>query len=345
MVDVLSWVFLPGIGLFLGLSICAFLALRGESRRAVASELEMGEISAGAETRKRFFVLLLVSAIARLVSLCVDLIALSLSPEGSDLAFLPRKNSTNEDIAWVSSIFSLLPCLLFVSTYSLLILFYAQLCTACYGLSFPFHKGVYVAVNVLLYVGFVVLMFACHSTGAFWKWTEGGLGCFYILGFLAILYYSARLILFFKATHVEDDFFFDMDVSAHSSYRGLTPRQIVVRRIMLICGMCCALFAGLGIYLLCMATARIPSWHDQYRTPSALDPYVFELGVYIASEFVPCALLLYFTHRHTTATSTTHKDDEAHRLLRGPGGDDAPYQYSVRLPRASSSAPGSEASP
>ncbi|EQC39627.1 hypothetical protein SDRG_03058 [Saprolegnia diclina VS20] len=331
MVDVLSWVFLPGIGLFLGLSICTFVALRGESRHAAgAMELEMGEISAGAETRKRFFVLLLIAASARLVSLSVDLVALSLSPGDSDLAFLPRKNTTNASIAWVSSIFSLLPCLFFVSTYSLLILFYAQLCTACYGLSFPLHKAAYFACNLLLYVGFVVLMFATHSTGSFWKWTQGGLGCFYICGFLAILYYSGRLVVFFRSTHVEDDFFFDMDVSMHASFRGLTPRQIVVRRIMLICAMCCALFLGLGVYLLCMATAAIPSWHDQYRTPAGLDPYIFELGVYILTEFLPCALLLYFTHRTASATSTTARSgkdamlDETHTLLRA---DDAPYHY------------------
>ncbi|OQR81295.1 hypothetical protein THRCLA_11850 [Thraustotheca clavata] len=201
----------------------------------------------------------------------------------------------------------------------------------------PFHKGVYYAGNLLLYLGFVILMFACHSTGSFWKWTEGGLGCFYIFGFLSILYYSVRLVVFFKSTHIEDDFFFDIDVS--SSYRGLTPRQIVVRRIMLICAMCCALFAGLGCYMLGMAVAIIPSWHQQYRTPSNLDPYIFELCVYLTTEFIPCSLLLYFTHRHQMATSATNattvstKDamDEAHTLLRGP--DEPIFQYQTSQQR------------
>ncbi|ETV94323.1 hypothetical protein H310_11971 [Aphanomyces invadans] len=321
--DSLSWILLPGILLFLLLSVWAYLCLRGE---LVGEGRSGAESSAGSETRKQFFTLLLLSAGTRFVSLCVDMLAISLTPDADSEAELISDDSNT--YAWLSSVVSLLPALFFVSTYSLLILFYAQLCTAAvYTSSFPLHKGIYVVCNLLLYLGFLVLLVLCTTSSMFWQWTQGILGAFYLLGLLAVLYYSLQLILFFKTSHPDDEFFFDMHL-----HRGLTPRQIVIQRIMWVCVMCCILFCGQSVYLIGISTGLVPSIH--HRTPDGVSPYAFEVGQYIATEFLPCALLLLVTRRNPLNENSPHKlrDDLDHtHLLPETSGsnrpDEASYLY------------------
>ncbi|KAF0686699.1 Aste57867_21541 [Aphanomyces stellatus] len=343
--DVLGWVLLPGMGLFLGLSIWAYVSLRSELF-GTGRSVELGESSAGSETRKHFFTLLLISAGTRFVSLTVDMLAVALSPDTATGDALVSDDTNT--YAWLSSIISLLPALFFVSTYSLLILFYAQLCTAVYTMSFPLHKGIYVGCNILLYVGFILLMFLCTSSSMFWQWTQGTLGCFYLVGFIAVLYYSLQLIFFFKTSHPDDEFFFDMHL-----HRGLTPRQIVIQRIMWVCVMCCVLFCGLSIYYLGIASGLIATIDAKYRTPVGMYPYAFEVTMYFGTEFLPCALLLCFTRRHNpSASPDEHKHDleQSHHLLpptdangasmRSDDGGHSSYQYQIPprpfFPRTSS---------
>ncbi|RHY16539.1 hypothetical protein DYB25_004607 [Aphanomyces astaci] len=321
--DALSWVLLPGIGLFFGLSVWAYVYLRGE---LVGQGQNGSESSAGSETRKQFFTLLLLSAGTRFVSLSVDMLAVSLTPDATSEAALISDDANT--YAWLSSIVSLLPALFFVSTYSLLILFYAQLCTAAvYTSSIPVHKGIYVICNLLLYLGFLILLALCTTSSMFWQWTQGILGAFYFLGLVAVLYYSLQLILFFKTSHPDDEFFFDMHL-----HRGLTPRQIVIQRIMWVCIMCCILFCGQSVYLVGIATGLVPSIH--YRTPAGVSPYAFEVGLYIVTEFLPCALLLCFTRRNPLNDNPPHKlaDHLDHSLLLPEASgsnrpDEASYLY------------------
>ncbi|KAG9400104.1 hypothetical protein AC1031_011015 [Aphanomyces cochlioides] len=334
--DVLGWVLLPGMALFLGLSVWAYVALRVELL-GHGRNVELGESSAGSETRKHFFTLLLLSAATRFLSLTVDMLAIALSPNDSDEDTLVPYDSNT--YAWLSSIVSLLPSLFFVSTYSLLILFYAQLCTAVYTTSFAFHRGIYVVCNLVLYFGFILLMVVCTWSSTFWQWMQGILGGFYLVGLLSVLYYSVQLIFFFKTSHPDDEFFFDMHL-----HRGLTPRQIIIQRIMWVCVMCCILFCGQSVYLLGIATRVIPSIDDKFRTPVGLPPYAFEVGLYVVTEFLPCALLLCFTRRNPAdAPAKLDLDQplpEASGSIARPD-EGASYQYQMPsrqyFPRNSSS--------
>ena len=98
-------------------------------------------------------------------------------------------------------------------------------------MSYPFYKWICLVCNAVLYIGFVGLCFGSKSNEMFWQYAQGALGCYYIIGLLAVLYYSISLIVFFKTNHPEDEFFFDMNFTSKSPYRGLTPRQVVIRRV------------------------------------------------------------------------------------------------------------------
>jgi hypothetical protein len=98
--------------------------------------------------------------------------------------------------------------------------------------------------------------------------------------------------------------------------------------------MCCVLFSGLGSYMLCVATGVIPS--ISYRIPSGCNPYVFEICIHIATEFLPCATLLYFTRRKDDSMHSkidVDITDNSSSVLLLPHlhirTDDVPYQYQV----------------
>jgi hypothetical protein len=129
--------------------------------------------------------------------------------------------------------------------YGLVLLFWAQLCYACWGKAHPWPRRVFFLFNVLLYAGFA-LLFALSSTSAgFWRGCDLLQGGVYFLGLFGILYYSIRLIDFFRNQSPDEDFFFDLSSAAMGNGNGATsrpgsssfamaatsPRQLVLRRV------------------------------------------------------------------------------------------------------------------
>lgn len=177
--------------------------------------------STGAEMRQRFFLLLFVASTVRVLSLVTEVATLSatqttMRPE----SFLAR----------LLTLFLWLPSLLFVTMYGLVLLFWAQLCYACWGKAYPWPRRIFFGFNVLLYAT-LVLLFALSSTaGAFWKACNLMLGSVYIAGLFGILYYSICLIYFFRTQGPDEDFFFDLPSTTNQSF---SPRQAVLRRVRL----------------------------------------------------------------------------------------------------------------
>lgn len=177
--------------------------------------------STGAEMRQRFFLLLFVASTIRVLSLVTEVATLSaaqtmMTPE----SFLAR----------LLTLFLWLPSLLFVTMYGLVLLFWAQLCYACWGKAYPWPRRIFFGFNVLLYVT-LVLLFALSSTaGGFWKACDLMLGSVYFAGLFGILYYSIRLIYFFRTQGPDEDFFFDLPTTTSQSF---SPRRAVLRRVSL----------------------------------------------------------------------------------------------------------------
>jgi hypothetical protein len=57
------------------------------------------------------------------------------------------------------------------------------------------------------------------------------MGVGYFVGLFAILYYSVRLIYFFRHQSPDDDFFFDLPTQSSPFRSTQSPRQVVLRRV------------------------------------------------------------------------------------------------------------------
>ncbi|KAI9984019.1 hypothetical protein PInf_005309 [Phytophthora infestans] len=276
----------------------------GGSESALMEEEGAAAASTGSEMRHRLFLLLFVASTLRVCSLVTEVATLE------KVTALPSTSVYCRLLA----LFLWLPSMLFVSMYGLVLLFWAQLCYACWGKAHPWPRRLFFLFNVLLYVGFA-LLFALSSTSAgLWRGCDLMQGGVYFVGLFGILYYSIRLIDFFRNQSPDEDFFFDLSSAAmgnssrnrqgRSSFSlpPSSPRQRVLRRITAVCILLCVLFAVKAVYLIGMGTGYMESEESQYRTPVGVHHIAYEFTIHFSTEFVPSALLLFFTRQQKKST-------------------------------------------
>uniref|UniRef100_K3X7Y2 THH1/TOM1/TOM3 domain-containing protein n=1 Tax=Globisporangium ultimum (strain ATCC 200006 / CBS 805.95 / DAOM BR144) TaxID=431595 RepID=K3X7Y2_GLOUD len=245
-------------------------------------------LSTGAEMRQRFFLLLFVASTIRVLSLVTEVTTLSL------VAAMPSTSL----YARLLTMFLWLPSLLFVTMYGLVLLFVAQLCYACWGKAYPWPRRLFFVFNVALYVAFFVLFAVSATAAGYWKACDLVLGSVYFLGLFGILYYSVRLIYFFRNQSPDEDFFFDLPSSAAN------PRQVVLRRITAVCILLCVLFAIKAVYLMGMGSGLMASEEANYRSPVGVHHIAYEFTMHFTTEFVPGALLIFFTRQSNKPASS-----------------------------------------
>ncbi|KAL3657614.1 hypothetical protein V7S43_017418 [Phytophthora oleae] len=279
----------------------------GGSESALMEEEGAAAASTGSEMRQRLFMLLFLASTLRVCSLVTEVATLEA------VAALPSTSV----YCRLLTLFLWLPSMLFVSMYGLVLLFWAQLCYACWGKAHPWPRRVFFLFNVLLYVGFA-LLFALSSTSAgLWRGCDLLQGGVYFVGLFAILYYSIRLIDFFRNQSPDEDFFFDLSSAAIGNGNGTTsrpgapsfaitsasPRQLVLRRITAVCILLCVLFAVKAVYLIGMGTGYMESEESQYRTPVGVHHIAYEFTIHFSTEFVPSVLLLFFTRQDKNSSA------------------------------------------
>ncbi|KAJ0406643.1 hypothetical protein P43SY_009754 [Pythium insidiosum] len=276
---------------------------------ASASLLEdeaSASLSTGAEMRHRFFLLLVAASAIRVCSLIVQVSTLQVA------AAAPR----------LLTLFLWLPSLLFVSMYGLVLLFWAQLCYACWGKAYPWPRRVFFAFNVLLYSAFVVLLLAMRSADAFWQGCDLLLGCVYALGLVGMLYYSVRLIQFFRSHGPDEEFFFDLPTNAASPYRraATSPRQIVLRRITAVCIILSVLFAVKAVYLVTMGLKGSSSeGAAELHSPIGVHHVGSQFVVHFVTEFVPGALLVFITRKQRKSASSASQPSNSKQSTAAAG--------------------------
>ncbi|KAI9895780.1 hypothetical protein PsorP6_019321 [Peronosclerospora sorghi] len=201
--------------------------------------------------------------------------------------------------------------------YGLVLLFWAQLCYACWGRAHPWPRRIFFLFNVILYVGFGLLFALTNTAIALWRGCDLLQGGVYFVGLFVILYYSIRLIHFFRNQSPDEDFFFDLSAAAmgngsstsvnqeRSSFSIATssPRQLVLRRITAVCILLCVLFAVKAVYLIGMGTGVLESKELQYRTPVGVHHIAYDFTIHVFTEFIPSALLLFLTRQQQNVSS------------------------------------------
>ncbi|DAZ97712.1 TPA: hypothetical protein N0F65_009611 [Lagenidium giganteum] len=262
--------------------------------------------STGSEMRQRFFVLLFMASTIRVCSLVVEIATLSTVAKADASSIYCR----------LLAFFLWLPSLLFVSMYGLVLLFWAQLCYACWGKAYPWPRRIFFLFNVLMYSVVLALFLGVPTSGAFWRSCDLVIGGVYFVGLFGILYYSVRLIYFFRNQSPDDDFFFDLPASnAHHSspFRSAppSPRQVVLRRITAVCILLCVLFTVKAVYLIGMGTGYMATEQALFRSPVGVHHIAFEFAIHFTTEFVPCALMVFFTRKENSKLQRSRSSTSA----------------------------------
>uniref|UniRef100_A0AAV1V7T4 THH1/TOM1/TOM3 domain-containing protein n=1 Tax=Peronospora matthiolae TaxID=2874970 RepID=A0AAV1V7T4_9STRA len=274
---------------------------------ALMEEEGAAAASTGFEMRQRLFLLLFGASTLRVCSMVTEVATLEMVTD------LPSTSVYCKLLA----LFLWLPSMLFVSMYGLVLLFWAQLCYACRGKAHPWPRRVFFLFNVLLYAGFVLLAVFASTVAGFWRGCDLLQGGIFFAGLFVILYYSIRLVDFFRNQSPDDDFFFDLSSAAMGnsdatagrerrspfSVKAISPRQLVLRRITAVCILLCVLFSVKAVYLIGMGTGYMESKEAQFRAPVGVRYIAFEFIIHISTEFIPSVLLLYFTRQDKHATS------------------------------------------
>jgi len=70
-----------------------------------------------------------------------------------------------------------------------------------------------------------------------------------------------------------------------------------------VCILLCVLFAVKAVYLIGMGTGYMESEEAQYRTPVGVHFIAYEFAIHFSTEFVPSALLLFFTRQDKNSSA------------------------------------------
>lgn len=179
-------------------------------------------VSIGVEMRARLFRTMFLATTLRACSLVTELAVVS------SVVQLPPTAQVRRLLA----AFLWLPSMLFVTLYGVVLLFWIQLCYACGGTASPWPRRIFFALNVLLYIGFALLILLATSSSQIWQWCDLAQSVFYVGGLLGIAHYGMQLVRFFRLQSNDDDFLGPYP-SSSTGGRGwvVTRRQIALRRV------------------------------------------------------------------------------------------------------------------
>ncbi len=201
---------------------------------------------------------------------------------------------------WTCALVRCVPDLLFLTTYSLLILFWAQLSHTATGSPFPLLRPAFLVSNGVLYLAFLLVV----VLGASAVLTSGQViqGLFSVMG---VCYIFCTLFLFKYALRF--------------SRMALPP--VLRRRLVALCVLCGAVFVLHSAYYLGIATRVLAAWEDGY--PPGTNAYLFDALFYPFLELVPSLAILAALHKRKSSGLTPHQLSAAYPYL-----DSVPYQVS-----------------
>jgi hypothetical protein len=223
---------------------------------------EAGPVSAaGGETRYIFMGMLAVSNFARALTLCIEM----LTQQDKQLQRSVR--------TWVRDFVMSLPTLFFLTTYSIVILFWAQVYYASVLVSFPLLKPIVVFINIAAYVVFSVI--AC-LTLLLMAWAE----------FRQYLYFLLGVLFLFCGLNF---FYYGVKVAAQLLDRNkqLSRKSHIIRRVVILTSSVPFVLLAKGVYCTAIGLGFISG-----SPPFGLSRLSWDCTNFFFTEFVPSVLLL-----------------------------------------------------
>lgn len=173
---------------------------------------------------------------------------------------------------WVREILMALPSLIFITSYSVVILFWAQVYYAAIMVSFPLLRPLFIFANIAAYGLFTVIALITLHMSA---WQEVSQYMYLLLGTLYILS-SIGL------------FIFGVRVAGHLSERRASSRSGIIRRVVLLTATCPLILLLRGCYSLSVGSGLIStSW------PRVISRVAWDAGLYLISELLPSLLFIF----------------------------------------------------
>ena len=225
------------------------------------------DLSAGAHVRKFFFALLGAEAFYRAVALVVETLAMP--------------GSTDRNIAAISVFVRCSPHLLYLSAYSILVLYWAQLCYTLDNTPFFHTRTIFLGANFAVYVvtliTFILICFNVINNKVFF--------CEMALVFSAIL--CAMVVFFVRLIKLLPD----QLISVKNVHARLHPLTLTC---------CSALFLGAAYYW-CVAFNVVNTYFGDvsYSTDQAI--YMFDAVCVLVIETIPSFVMIYFLARIDSA--------------------------------------------
>mmetsp|Transcript_38798 Transcript_38798/g.51118 ORF Transcript_38798/g.51118 Transcript_38798/m.51118 type:complete len:310 (-) Transcript_38798:441-1370(-) len=263
-------------------------------------------VSTGMEIRKWFHFVLFLGVFGRFVSLSAQLIFFNreIVCPGSVLCLLTRTT----------------PELLFLTLYTVLILFFAQLSNIASGTTFRFMRSLFVLFNVVFYFGYLAAVVFARSHMKVLATT---------LNFLFGIYYLMVLgFLFYYGPYVTGTI-----MTGTSSPQGYSrvPKR-VVSRFVAVMMLYAVIIIIRCIYFLGNAT-NFFGWQD--GVPPSMDPYLYETVSSAVCELLPACVVLFIMRRRknrylvpfsSVAKASSISPSTERSNLIGSGGGEHPFR-------------------
>ena len=217
---------------------------------------------AGGETRLVFMGLLALSNISRAVTLCIE-------------AFTQQDKQIQKSVrTWVRDFLMSLPTLFFLTTYSVVILFWAQVYYASVLVSFPLLKPIVVFINIAAYVVFAVI--AC-LTLLLMAWNE----------FRQYLYFLLGILFLFCGFNF---FYYGVKVSAQLLDRNkqLSRKSRIIRRVIVLTSTVPLILVVKGIYCTSVGVGFLST-----AAPWDMSRLTWDSTNFLFTELIPSILMLF----------------------------------------------------
>lgn len=202
--------------------------------------------------------------------------------------------------SWTCALVRTVPDLFFLTTYGLLILFWAQLSHTATGAPFPRLRPAFLISNGLLYVGFLLIVIMGGSRVLSGRQVLQAL--FVLLGVSYILW----TMFWFKYAF---------------RFSKMALPYVVRRRLIALCVLCGLVFPVHVAYYLGVASGLLSTWVAAAGYPPQLNAYVFDALLYPLWELLPSIAILAVLHKRKSGSGMApHHLSSAYPYL-----DSVPY--------------------
>ncbi|KAF4656649.1 hypothetical protein FOL47_008825 [Perkinsus chesapeaki] len=262
-------------GLFLAVAIVLARQLikqRQEEKRADA----IPPISlTGGRTRFFFLLALCISNAARALSLVFDAV----------IHFEVRMHRLEHPVqSWTNDVFMIFPSLLFLSTYSIVILFWAQVYYAAVLVSHPLLRPICIFVNIAVYGVFIIISIVTFLLSA---WKEYNQYIYFVVG---LLYIICSILFFYYGLQVSGQLRdrSRRQLSGNARQIGQSRNKSVINRVLVLTLTCPLIFLVRGMSEVLFGVGLVKT-----VGPPGIDRQAWDSIVYFVTEWIPSLLILF----------------------------------------------------